>query len=572
MVPSYSEEWSLSATRENRWSDVVSWPDDVAEVYRRQGVWTDDTLGDAFAKSVAENKDRVAVVDGDRRWTYLDLARRADRFAQELVRREICDGERVVFQLPNVAEFVACYFGCLKVGAVPVACLPHHRHYEIEALAKGADAAAWILPSKVGDFDYVKLCEDLRPSLPRLREVFVAGDHVGPGMSSLTDVLERPADVDARALDSHRPSPSTPAVFQLSGGTTGVPKLIPRTHNDYLYNSLASARAASLDRDSILLVSIPIAHNFPLACPGLQGALLLGGCVVLAASPAAEITFPLIERERVTWIPAVPATLIRWTAHPLREKHDLRSVRQIYVGGQRLSVEAARAAVAAFGPVVRQVYGMAEGLLCYTREADPAEVHLETQGRPISSLDEVRVVGTDGKPVAPGDIGELQVRGPYTIRGYFRAPDHNRKSFTEDGFYCPGDLIRVHPSGNLVVEGRTKDVINRGGEKIVVEDIESLILSHPSVSHAAVVAYPDAVLGERACACVVLAHGSTLTLAELAQFLKAEKRISPWRLPERLEVLDKLPLTGIGKVAKTVLRELVQRNVLAEGVAKHAKP
>jgi len=210
---------------------------------------------------------------------------------------------------------------------------------------------------------------------------------------------------------------------------------------------------------------------------------------------------------------------------------------------------------------VAQVYGMAEGLLCATRRSDPLEVILETQGRPACLDDEIRVVDDDGKEVASGEIGELLCRGPYTIRGYYRADDYNRTAFTLDGFYRTGDLVRRHPSGNLIVEGRKKDTINRGGEKISAEEVESLILSHPAVLNAAVVAIPDSVLGERACACVVLKGGWVLSLKQLASFLQEEKRIAKFKLPERLEILERLPTTAVGKISKKELREEIRRKL-----------
>jgi 2,3-dihydroxybenzoate-AMP ligase len=273
------------------------------------------------------------------------------------------------------------------------------------------------------------------------------------------------------------------------------------------------------------------------------------------------VVFSLVQSERVTWIPAVPASVITWLADARRSRYDLSSIKTLIVGGSRLHAEPARLAREAFGPVVAQVYGMAEGLLCATRSRDPVEVILETQGRPACPDDEIKIVDDDGKEVAAGEIGELLCRGPYTIRGYYKADDYNRTAFTPDGFYRTGDLVRRHPSGNLVVEGRKKDTINRGGEKISAEEVESLILSHPAVLNAAVVAIPDPVLGERACACVVLKSGGTLSLEELSSFLREEKRIAKFKLPERLEILERLPTTAVGKISKKELREEMRRKV-----------
>jgi 2,3-dihydroxybenzoate-AMP ligase len=274
--------------------------------------------------------------------------------------------------------------------------------------------------------------------------------------------------------------------------------------------------------------------------------------------------FALVERERATWIPAVPATVIGWLNAPRRGAYDLSSIRALCVGGSRLNPEPARAVLAAFGPVLIQVFGMAEGLLCATRRDDPEAVIVETQGRPVSPDDEIRVTDEHDADVAPGEVGELLCRGPYTIRGYYRAAEHNRAAFTEDGFYRTGDMVRMHPGGNLIVEGRRKDLINRGGEKISAEEVENLIMSHPAVLNAAVVAMPDPVLGERACAYVIPRPGTEPTLAELTRFLSEDKRIARFKLPERLELRERLPMTAVGKISKKDLREDIQQRLRQE--------
>ena len=352
---------------------MVRWPVEFARRYRERGCWAGVTLGEAFDRAVAANAGRVAVVDGARRWSYRELGGLVERLALHLARRGISGGQRVVFQLPNIPEFIVSYFACLKVGAIPLTCLPAHRHAEIEYLARFTEATAWLIPSELRNFDYVAMAEELREKLPALREIFVAGERAGRGMTLLSDLLDDPIEerISPGSLAGLRPHPGAPAVFQLSGGTTGLPKVIPRTHDDYLYNSTEFAAATDFDRETVLLVSVPIAHNFPLACPGIQGALLLGARVVLAPAPEPEVVFSLVEAERVSWIPAVPASVITWLAHPRRTRYDLSSIRTLGVGGSRLNPEPARSALEAFGPVVTQVFGMAEGLLCATRRSDP---------------------------------------------------------------------------------------------------------------------------------------------------------------------------------------------------------
>jgi 2,3-dihydroxybenzoate-AMP ligase len=543
---------------------ITPWPIEVAARYVARGHWRGVAIGDVFDESVRKNADREAVVDGERRVTFRELGRMVDRIAIHFAERGISAGKRVVFQLPNCLECAVAYFACLKVGAIPITCLPAHRHTEIEHLARFTDAYAWLMPADHRRFDHVAMAEELRGSLPAMREIIVVGERAGPRMTLFWDLLgdEIEERDSVASLARLKPDAGMPAVFQLSGGSTGLPKVIPRTHNDYLYNSYLLSSKSGYDRDGVALVAIPMLHNFPLA-GAVQPGLLLGGKVVLAQGPEPETIFGLVERERITWICAVPAMVVNWLNDPRLKRADLSSLKSLAVGGARLNPEPARRVLNEIGPVVTQVYGMAEGLCCSTRTGDPEEVVVETQGRPMSEDDEIRIVDEDDRDVPPGELGELLTRGPYTIRGYYKAEEHNRASFTPDGYYRTGDVVRMHRSGNLIVEGRRKDLINRSGEKISAEEIENLILSHPAVENAAVVAMPDAVLGERACAYVVLRPSASLDLGALTRFLE-EKHIARFKLPERLEVIERLPATAVGKISKKDLRDDIQRKLARE--------
>jgi 2,3-dihydroxybenzoate-AMP ligase len=371
----------------------------------------------------------------------------------------------------------------------------------------------------------------------------------------VTYLLGPNASTPASALAEVVVDPDEPCVFQLSGGTTGVPKLIPRTHNDYVYNTKAAVAVNDVRPDDCLLVTLPIAHNFPLACPGLSGFFIRGARVVLSNSTRPDDMLALVERERVTHLELVPALLIRCNDSTSISTRDLSSLRVINTGGQKLQPEVKRRAEQLIPTCrVQEVFGMAEGLLCFVRLDDPTDVRYETVGRPVCPHDEILLIDDDGHAVPDGQIGELLVRGPYTLRGYYGVPEHNARTFTPDGFYRSGDLMRRHPSGNYVVEGRKKDLINRGGEKISAEEVENLILSHPAVLNVACVPMPDPVLGERMCAFAILRAGCTLSLDELIEFL-AGKGLARFKLPERLEIMDDFPLSKFGKVAKNVLSQ-----------------
>ncbi len=536
---------------------VVPFPPEYAARYRALGHWRDRPLREVFHDLCARFADRVALHSGGRDLTYREVDEAADRLARNLYELGLRPLDRVVVQLPNEALFAVLHVALQKVGAIPIMALPAHRYREIEQFVRLADAVACVVPSRARDVDFREIVDRVRRGSPHLRWALSDGpaDESTDDFLSLHALLEREpgaVDLDAIAID-----PDDPAVFQLSGGTTGIPKLIPRTHNDYEFNSRLAVSVCDVGEDDCLLDVLPIAHNLPLACPGLQGFWMTGARVALHHRTRGPEVFALIERYRVTHIHVVPALLIRWLNDTDIANHDLSSVRVIQSGGQRLQPETRLLAEKLLPRcTVQENFGMAEGLLMFVRLDDPREVRLETVGRPICAEDEVRLVDEDDRDVADGEVGELLARGPYTLRGYFRAPEHNARAFTADGFYRSGDLLWRHPSGNYVVAGRRKDLINRGGEKISAEEVENLILAHPAVLDVACVPVPDDVLGERMCACVVLHPGSPEpSLDDICELLRRQE-IATFKLPERLVVLDEFPLSPVGKVSK---KDLVAR-------------
>lgn len=538
---------------------VVPHPPEAAARWRARGYWRDESLATVFGELFARFADRVAVVDGDRSATYRDLGAASARLAANLWGLGLRPRDRVVVQLPNTLDFVVVYLALQRLGAIPIAALTAHRHRELTQFVHTADAVAIVAPRSHRGFDHAAMIRRIAAEQPGLRIGIVrddAGDVAEEGLVGLGALLDaEPDPAWAEAVADVVIDPDDPAVLQLSGGTTGIPKLIPRTHNDYAFNSRLAASVCDVRPDDVLLLVLPIAHNLPLACPGLQGFLLAGARVVLSDSARAEDVLPLVQRQGVTHIHVVPSLLIGWLADD-HAGADLLSVRVIQSGGQRLQPEVRTRTEALFpDATVQENFGMAEGLLMFVRLDDPPDVRLETCGRPVCPDDEVRLVDEHDRDVPDGEVGELLCRGPYTLRGYFAAPEHDRRAFTADGFYRSGDLLRRHASGNYVVEGRRKDLINRGGEKISAEEVENLILAHPAVVNVACVPVPDARLGERMCACVVLRAGEHLTLEGLCDFLRGYE-IATYKLPERLEVVETLPLSTVGKVAK---KELVRR-------------
>ena len=522
------------------------WPAEFERRYVAAGHWTDETLPGFFRERAARTPDRPAVRSGAGELTYAELDARADAVANGLLAAGLAPGERVILQLPNVPEFFPAMFGLMRAGLIPVYALPAHRRREIAHFARAADARGYIVADRHTGFDYRQLARELRHELPDLR-VLVVGE--AEEFTAFSDIAAAPA------VPLPEPDPAAVAFLQLSGGSTGLSKLIPRTHRDYVYTLRESARICGLSAGSVYLGALPIAHNFPMSSPGTLGTFYAGGTVALSPAPSPAAAFPVIERERVTITGVVPPVAIMWARAAATTKHDLSSLEVLQVGGARFAPEAARRIEPALGVTLQQVYGMAEGLVNYTPLDAPEEVRVHTQGRPISEDDELLLVDADGDPVPDGTPGHLLTRGPYTIRAYYADDGTNERAFTRDGFYRTGDLVSRTASGELVVHGRISDVINRGGEKIPVEEVENELLAHDGIHDAVLVPVPDAFLGERSCA-VVIAGDPAPTAPELRRWIR-ERGLAPYKIPDEIVFTEAFPATGVGKVSRRELRAAV---------------
>ncbi|HEX6318148.1 MAG TPA: AMP-binding protein, partial [Burkholderiales bacterium] len=420
---------------------VVPFPPEFAARYRARGYWRDKSLAAEFDAVFKRFSSRMALIDGERRYTYGEIDRLTDTLALNLLELGLKPLDRVVPALPNIAEFVLLYFALQKIGAIPIAALVSHRFAEINQFVQLSGATACVYPELQGNFEFEPMIRRVQAGNPQLRFCL--------SLPALRELMEKKPGLPKSALQGLAIDPADPCVFQLSGGTTGIPKLIPRTHNDYAYNSKTAATVCGVTGDSVLLLALPIAHNLPLACPGIQGYFFQGGKVVLSPNTRPEQMFSLIERHGVTHIKVVPALLIRLINDPAIASYDLSSLKIIQSGGQRMQPEVRLKTHQLIpGCFVQENFGMSEGMLFFVRLDDPQEVKLETCGRPICEDDEVRLVDDEGREVPEGEVGELTCRGPYTLRGYFGVPEYNARQVTPDGFYCSGDLMRRHPSGN----------------------------------------------------------------------------------------------------------------------------
>ncbi len=538
----------------------TTWPDELAARYRAEGAWRGETLWRLIEEAAGRWPERVALVSGEERITYRGLRDRALRLAGGLSALGLRPLDRVVFQLGNGTAFVETFLALMRLGVIPVMAMPVHRQAELLHFLRHSRAVGYVLPDVVKDFDFRPMAEELRAALPALRHVIVAGQP-GPGQRALDEL--RSAGGEPPALG---PDPAEVALMLLSGGTTAMSKLIPRTHEDYALNARLCGRAAGMGEDTVFMAVLPLAHNYNLASPGILATFQAGGRVVLAPRGDPDTIFGLVERERVTVIASVVPLVVQWVGSDAPERYDLSSLRVVQNGGARLAPELRRRIRTRLRCTPQEIYGTAEGLINMTRLDDPDDLLLESSGAPVSELDEIKVLGPGDREVPDGEPGELVVRGPYTIRAYYDAPEANARAFTADGFYRMGDVVRKR--GRYVwAEGRKGDLINRGGEKISVEEVENLVLRFPKVRSVAVVAMPDPLFGERACAFVIPRdEAAPPTLKELTGFL-GTCGIAKFKWPERLEVVREFPVSPVGKILRRKLRESIEQKLVRESSA-----
>ncbi len=419
----------------------VPWPTKDLLRWNASGYREGRPIVEIVRAAAAQYPDKPAVIENDSVLSYAQLLSKAEALAAALLGAGLRPLDRVVMQLPNSAEFVIAFLALSRIGAIPVMALRAHRHSEIRHFIDASGAVAYMVPGVHGNYDYRALAQDMQRECPTLRCAFVL-DGALAGQHSLRDLLEKPMDEAARqALDAVWVNAAEVAVM-LSGGTTSISKLIPRTHDDYVLNARLCARAAGFDENTVFLALLPLGHNYNLAAPGMLGVFYYGGTVVIGHGTQAEQVFPLVEKHGVTVIAAAVPLITGWLNSDVPSRHDLRSLRVVQNGGARLAPELRRRIHGQWGAIPQEIYGTAEGLINMTRLDDPEDLLLESSGAPVCDDDEIKVVDDDGREVPDGEPGELLTRGPYTIAGYYNAPEKNREAFTEDGFYRMGDIVR----------------------------------------------------------------------------------------------------------------------------------
>jgi cyclohexanecarboxylate-CoA ligase len=544
-------------------------PADI-EAYTRAGWWRNRLLDSYLDEAARRHPTRVAVVDRGRRLTYETLDRLARRVAAGLAGHGVRAGDVVSFQLPNWAEAVVAYFGILKAGAVGNPVIPIYRQRELRFILRQARAGVAIVPATFRGVDHARMLRDLAPALPDLRHIFVVGppEHGLHAFDELLDARwEEPRHV--AALDRLSRSPDDPAMLLYTSGTTADPKGAVHSHNTLEYKARSIIELCHLTADDRVFMPSPVTHITGLLF-GLQLPAMLETMVVLQDVWEPRQALALIEAERCRFVIGATPFLHGLVHHPDLHRYDVGSLRTFLCGGADVPPELIRAATDRLGCCAARAYGLTEcPAITASGPDDPLARRAGTDGRVLHGAS-ARIIDDAGREAAPGQLGEILVRGPETFLGYLDS-ELDATGFDADGWFHTGDLGVLESDGALEVRGRRKDIIVRGGENISAKEVEDLLHEHPKIREVAIVAMSDPVMVERACAFVVAREGEAPSLEELNAFLRS-RQLAVQKLPERLEVVAALPKTASGKVQKFRLRETIEAELARTRAAMAGGP
>jgi 2,3-dihydroxybenzoate-AMP ligase len=544
----------------------VPFTEDEVKRYVSKGFWHNLTTSDLLDRNAERFPHKLALADDQQELTWSEVKQKADRAAIWLHQAGVKYGDFFVLQTPNVVEFFYILFGLNRLGAIPIMCIPRHRKAEVNCEIGLHEARGIIVP--IGEkFDYVMMVNEIKGDHPYLKIFLTVGGKAAPGWNAIKDIAEMDLEKDYPKdyLEQFKPIPDDICMEQLSGGTTGFPKGIPRTYYDYIGQWDHMFRAKGFTDESVVLDVMPVAHNS--SATVVWGPMIfIGGTSVLTKHMKSKHQFELIEKRRVTFTPLVPVHLSYWMeAKELMKQYDLSSLRLVSVGAQKVKPEQARWVLEEMGINFINGFGMSEGPLISTRPESSKEAKLYSIGTPIIIDPDVqfKIVDDENQEVKRGEIGEMISKGPLTFKGYFCDPGANKKAFDEQGFFHSGDLMSIREDGRFVVEGRKKDRVIRGGENVYPEPVEDMLVKHPKIAYAAAVGMPDPGMGERLCDFVQPVEGQSFTFEEMKEYL-AKAGIAVFQVLERLEVVKGWPLTGMNKINKKLLRAYITAKLLEE--------
>lgn len=529
-----------------------------------QGLWHDRTINDDLDACVAACPDKLALTAyrleaGDvRRFTYRELAQMADRVAVGLSRLGVQKNDVVACQLPNWWQFTVTYLACSRIGAVINPLMHIFRERELGFMLKHGEAKVVIVPKAFRGFDFEQMVLGIQPNLPDLKHIVVVD---GQGANSYEALLSGPAweqEADAAAiLNAHRPGPDDITQLIYTSGTTGEPKGVMHSANTVMANIIPYAQRLQLDAEDVVLMASPMAHQTGFMY-GLMMPIMLKASAVLQDIWEPKKAVDVINTEQASFTMASTPFLTDLTRAVAEGQTPVPTLKTFLCAGAPIPGPLVEQARAALGTKIVSAWGMSEnGAVTLIELGDPDERAFTTDGLPLRGV-ELKVVGHDGETLPVGEPGKLYVRACSNFGGYLKRPQWNNTD--AEGWFDTGDLARMDAQGYIRITGRSKDVIIRGGENIPVVEIESLLYRHPGVALAAIVAYPDERLGERACAVVVPKPGQAMDLPTLVAYLK-EQKVAQQYIPERIEVLAAMPTTPSGKIQKFKLREMLQELV-----------
>ena len=534
-----------------------------------KGLWEDTTYSEEWDRNARDYPDKEAIVDCKTRLTWSQAKQAIDRLTLGFMDLGYKKDDAMVVELPGWLECILVRMACEKAGLLVAPVLRSYRETEMKHTLALLEAKGVVIPYKFRDFDYYTMIQSIRPELPKLEHIFIVGDDVPEGCISLNKMMQEPLEQkyspeELERLFAKTRMPST-EVSELSHttGTTGLPKLA----------EWPAVLGMVRTKDTVKKLGITSADTVAALAPGwggmnnpvYHGGPYVGAKMVILGHWDVAEAMKLIEKEKITYFAITPTMMRQMLDHPDFGKYDLSSVRAMMVSGAPCPPGWPREAEEKIGAKVINTYGSRDlGSTATPSHDDPPEVRWATAGTP-NSWDEIKLLDDKGNEVPKGEVGEIVVKAVTGSAGYFKNPEATKEAIGADGLFHIGDLARFDENGNLVIVGRAKNIIIRGGENIYPNEIENLLGTHPKVTQAAVVKMPDPLFGERACAYVAVKPGEEFTLDEMVLFLK-EKRIAAFKLPERLEIMDKIPMTGDGtKVALKDLETDIADKLKAEG-------
>ena len=525
--------------------------------YRQQGLWGDASLADYWQQTARAMPDKIAVVDNHgATYTYSALDHAASCLANWMLAKGIESGDRIAFQLPGWCEFTVIYLACLKIGAVSVPLLPSWREAELVWVLNKCQAKMFFAPTLFKQTRPVDLILPLQNQLPQLQQI-VGVDKLAPATSSLSlsQILADNTPLTT-AITVHG---DELAAVLFTSGTEGLPKGVMLTHNNILASERAYCARLNLTWQDVFMMPAPLGHATGFL-HGVTAPFLIGARSVLLDIFTPDACLALLEQQRCTCM--LGATPFVYDLLNVLEKQpaDLSALRFFLCGGTTIPKKVARECQQR-GIKLLSVYGSTESSPhAVVNLDDPLSRFMHTDGYAAAGV-EIKVVDNARKTLPPGCEGEEASRGPNVFMGYFDEPELTARALDEEGWYYSGDLCRMDEAGYIKITGRKKDIIVRGGENISSREVEDILLQHPKIHDACVVAMPDERLGERSCAYVVLkAPHHSLSLEDVVAFF-SRKRVAKYKYPEHIVVIEKLPRTASGKIQKFLLRKDIMRRL-----------